>query len=168
LRSVRISVLPCLRLISPFLSRCRVSISNQGSFERVAPAVARGWGLADRPGPGAAIRGAPILQTNNRVAGSKVRDVRQFGPSPTLGELQRTTPWVWLWCERCQHHAPLACAVAVILWGPEASSDRLRAGARCTSCGRKGATIQRPGWAGNHIGFYPFPKALPMEMPKHH
>ncbi len=57
----------------------------------------------------------------------------QFGPRPTLGELQRTTPWIWLWCECCQHHAPLACAVAVILWGPEASSDKLRAGARCTS-----------------------------------
>ena len=40
------------------------------------------------------------------------------------------TPWVWLWCERCQHHAPLACAVAVILWKPDASSDKLRAGAR--------------------------------------
>ena len=53
--------------------------------------------------------------------------------------------------------APLACAVAVILWGPDASSDKLRAGARCTSCGGKGATLQRPGWAGNHIGFYPFP-----------
>jgi hypothetical protein len=36
-----------------------------------------GW---DRPGPGAAIRGAPVLQTN--TAGSKVRDVRQFGPPP--------------------------------------------------------------------------------------
>src|SRR5215831_3400479 len=72
-------------------------------------------------------------------------------------ELQRTTPWVWLWCERCQHHAPLACAVPVILWGPDASSDKLRAGARCTSCGSKGATLQRPGWAGNHIGFCPFP-----------
>jgi hypothetical protein len=46
--------------------------------------------------------------------------MRDFGPRPTLGELQRTTPWVWLWCEHCQHRAPLACAVAVILWGPEA------------------------------------------------
>jgi hypothetical protein len=35
------------------------------------------WGLGDRPGPGAAIRGAPMLQTNNRAAGSKVREVRQ-------------------------------------------------------------------------------------------
>jgi len=83
--------------------------------------------------------------------------MRQFEPRPTLGELQRTTPWVWLWCERCQHHAPLACAVPVILWGPNASTDKLRAGARCTSCGRKGATLQHPGWAGNHIGYYPFP-----------
>jgi hypothetical protein len=33
----------------------------------------------------------------------------------------------------------------------------LRAGARCTSCGSKGATVQRPGWAGNNVGFYPFP-----------
>jgi hypothetical protein len=24
-------------------------------------------------------------------------------------------------------------------------------------CGEKGATLQRPGWAGNHIGFEPFP-----------
>jgi len=43
--------------------------------------------------------------------------MRDLGPRPTLGELQRSTPWVWPWCERCQHHAPLTCAVAVILWG---------------------------------------------------
>jgi hypothetical protein len=36
------------------------------------------------------------------------------GPRPTLGDLQRATPWVWLHCERCQNHAPLACAVAGI------------------------------------------------------
>jgi hypothetical protein len=87
---------------------------------------------------------------------------RAFGRRPTLGELQRTTPWVWLWCERCQHRAPLACAGPVILWGP--SSDKLRAGARCTSCGGKGATLQRPGWTGNHIGFYPFPTEIADQM----
>jgi hypothetical protein len=42
-------------------------------------------------------------------------------------------------------------------WGAEASSDKLRAGARCTSCGGKGSTLQHPGRAGNHIGFCPFP-----------
>jgi hypothetical protein len=79
------------------------------------------------------------------------------GPRPTLADLQRATPWVWLWCERCQHRGPLACAVAVIRWGPSASSDKLRQCTRCTGCGSKGATIQHPGWGGNSIGFLPFP-----------
>src|SRR6516162_6016136 len=26
-------------------------------------------------------------------------DVMERGPTPTLGELQSATPWVWLWCE---------------------------------------------------------------------
>jgi hypothetical protein len=82
---------------------------------------------------------------------------RQLGPRPTLGDLQRATPWVWMWCERCQHHAPLACAVAVIRWGPNTSSDKLRRCARCTACGNKGGTIQHPGWGGNDVGFLPFP-----------
>jgi TRAP-type uncharacterized transport system substrate-binding protein len=32
--------------------------------------------------------------------------------------------------------------------------------ARCTSCGSKGATLQHPGWAGNHVGFCPFPTSI--------
>jgi hypothetical protein len=79
------------------------------------------------------------------------------GRRPTLGDLQRSTPWVWMHCERCQHSAPFACAVAVIRWGAERSSDKLRQCARCTGCGSKGATIQHPGWGGNSIGFLPFP-----------
>jgi hypothetical protein len=75
----------------------------------------------------------------------------------TLGDLHRATPWVWVYCERCPHSSPLACAVAVIRWGPETSSDRLRQCARCTACGNKGATIQHPGWGGADIGFLPFP-----------
>jgi hypothetical protein len=47
--------------------------------------------------------------------------------------------------------------VPVIRWGAGASSDVLRWRARCTACGNKGATIQHPGWAGEHIGFMPFP-----------
>ena len=47
-------------------------------------------------------------------------------PRPTLGDLQRATPWVWLHCEACQHYAPLACAVPVIRWGANTSSDKLR------------------------------------------
>jgi hypothetical protein len=78
----------------------------------------------------------------------------------TLGDLHRATPWLWLNCERCQHHAPLAWAVAVIRWGREASSDVLRERARCTACGHKGATIQHPGWGGEHIGFMTFPTSV--------
>jgi hypothetical protein len=40
----------------------------------------------------------------------------------TLGDLHRATPW--LNCERCQHH--LACSIAVIRRGRDASSDVLR------------------------------------------
>jgi hypothetical protein len=75
----------------------------------------------------------------------------------TLGDLHSVTPWLWLNCERCQHYAPLACAVAVIRWGRNASSDVLRERARCTACGHKGATLQRPSWGGADVGFLPFP-----------
>jgi hypothetical protein len=75
----------------------------------------------------------------------------------TVGDLHRATPWVWVNCEKCPHHAPLACAVPVIRWGANASSDKLRQCARCTACGHKGATIQHPGWGGADIGFLPFP-----------
>ena len=59
------------------------------------------------------------------------------GPRPTLGELQREHPWAWLWCERYQHRAPFAFAAAVIRWGPDVSSDRLRERACCTGCGNR-------------------------------
>jgi len=80
------------------------------------------------------------------------------GAKTTLGDLHRTTPWVWLHCESCQHYSPLACAVPVIRWGANTLSDKLRRYARCTSCGRKGATIQHPGVGGGaDTGFQPFP-----------
>ena len=88
----------------------------------------------------------------------RVTPMRRYtGPRPTLGDLQRATPWVWVYCAKCPHHSPMACAVAVIRWGAETSSDKLRRCAKCTKCGHKGATIQHPGWGGAHIGFLPFP-----------
>jgi hypothetical protein len=88
---------------------------------------------------------------------SRPQHKSRAGPLPTLGELQRAHPWTWLYCERCQHHAPFAFAAAVIRWGANASSDVLRQRARCTVCGSKGATLQHPSWGGNTIGFAPFP-----------
>ena len=78
----------------------------------------------------------------------------------TLGDLHRATPWLWLYCEKCRHSAPIACAVPVIRWGPNTSSDKLRRCARCTACGHKGATLQHPGWGGADVGFLPFPMHL--------
>jgi hypothetical protein len=79
---------------------------------------------------------------------------------PTLGEMQRTPGgWVWVYCEGqgCRHHAAMAVASLVIRWGPETSSDKLRRCARCTACGRKGATLRRASWTDNLLGWQPFP-----------
>jgi hypothetical protein len=43
------------------------------------------------------------------------------------------------WCRRRHGHHPGSIALAA------------------RTAAAKGATLQRPGWAGNHIGFYPFP-----------
>jgi hypothetical protein len=78
---------------------------------------------------------------------------------PTLREIQRDTPWVWVCCEGigCGHMAPMAIAPLLIRWGMDASSDRLRASAWCSSCGRMGAVIQRPSWSVREGEWQPFP-----------
>ena len=43
------------------------------------------------------------------------------------------------------------------LLGAAASSDMLRQRARCTACGKKGATLQHSSWEGEYVGFQPFP-----------
>jgi hypothetical protein len=93
------------------------------------------------------------------IGGSPIGAMKTPRATTALGDLHRATPWLWLNCERCQHHAPLACAVVVIRWRRDASSDVLRQRARCTRCSHKGATIQHPGWGGADIGFLPFPAA---------
>jgi hypothetical protein len=78
----------------------------------------------------------------------------------TLGEMQQTPGgWCWLYCNdlTCNHSAPVAIAPFVIRWGPDASSDVLRRSARCSKCGRKGATTVRASWVDTEIGFQPFP-----------
>jgi Transposase len=61
-------------------------------------------------------------------------------------------------CVETRHmRAVLKAQINKIRWGVDASSDRLRQRARCSSCGNNGATIQHPGWGGNDVGFLPFP-----------
>jgi hypothetical protein len=76
---------------------------------------------------------------------------------PTLAELREHSAWTWVYCERCQHHAPVAFVPLMIRWGANVSSDKLRACARCNVCGHKGATLQHPGWVDTVVGFQPFP-----------
>ena len=77
--------------------------------------------------------------------------------APTLARLRRSTPLVWVHCERCQHHAPAALVPFMIRWGAEASTDLLRRSARCSRCGGKGATVQLPGWGGLREPVKPWP-----------
>ena len=81
---------------------------------------------------------------------------------PTLAELRKSSSWVWVYCEKCLHHTPVAFVPLMIRWGANASSDKLRRCVRCTACGHKGATLQHPGWAGAQIGFQPFPSPAPL------
>jgi len=83
---------------------------------------------------------------------------RSVPPVPTLGQIHRGTPWLWLNCPACRHHRPVAIAPFVIRWGSEVSSDVLRRSARCSLCGHKGATLTHPSWAGLQVGFAPFPR----------
>jgi hypothetical protein len=89
------------------------------------------------------------------------------GQVPTLAQLQRSAPgkWCWIYCDAygCLHHAPMAIAPLIILWGPNASSDMLRRSARYSKCGAKGATLMLPSWVSTTVGFAPFPvKSVPL------
>ena len=78
-----------------------------------------------------AVTSQPIINFWSGPRGwSTVKEL--IGSRPTLGDLHRATPWVWVYCEACPHYSPLACAVAVIRLGADASSDMLRQCARCT------------------------------------
>jgi len=79
---------------------------------------------------------------------------------PTLGALLHQPYWLWLRCS-CGHRVPVAIVPFVIRWGADASSDILRKHARCTVCGRRGASLQHPSWGDAETGWEAFPMAQP-------
>ncbi|CAN5482757.1 hypothetical protein BH10PSE7_BH10PSE7_15680 [soil metagenome] len=87
------------------------------------------------------------------------------GPMPTLAQTQAIEgKWVWAYCDGrlpggdvCGHKAPLAVAPFVIRWGPDVPNDVLRQNLRCSKCGRRGATIQRPSWSARTDSWQVFP-----------
>jgi hypothetical protein len=70
--------------------------------------------------------------------------MRQAITPPTLEEMRRSVPWLWVHCanSQCRHTVPMALTSLIIRWGADASSDVLRQSARCTKCWHKGATLQ--------------------------
>ena len=85
---------------------------------------------------------------------------RDQPPPPTLGQIQREACWLWICCADplyCMHRRAVAVAPFVIRYGPDTSSDVLRKCARCTACGRLGATLQHPSWIDRETGFGPLP-----------
>jgi len=59
--------------------------------------------------------------------------------------------------KKWHHHAPTAFAPFGHSVVADTSSDKLRRCARCTKCGTEGATLKRPSWMAEQIGFAPFP-----------
>jgi hypothetical protein len=51
----------------------------------------------------------------------------------------------------------MALAPLIIRWSGAASTDLLRAHARCTRCGQKGATLQHPSWVDTGTEWASFP-----------
>jgi hypothetical protein len=76
---------------------------------------------------------------------------------PTLGDMQRSMPWIWLSCDglNCSHTRSIAVAPFVIRYGADTSSNVLRRRARCIACGHLGAMTMHPGVSGLLIN--PFP-----------
>jgi hypothetical protein len=72
---------------------------------------------------------------------------------PTLEQLRKDAVWLWVNCTNadCLHRAPLALTPLIIRWGSDACSDMLHRSVRCARCGRRGATLTMPSWAGRHV-----------------
>jgi hypothetical protein len=80
-------------------------------------------------------------------------------PIPTLGQLRQHISWAWLHCDNiaCRHRRPIALTPLIIRWTAAMSSERLRKAARCTRCGRRGASLQHPSWVDMAREWAPFP-----------
>lgn len=79
-------------------------------------------------------------------------------PIPTLGQLARSTPWMYIRCaaQGCYHSVSVRLAPLIERYGADASSDVIRNNARCKKCGHKGATLGHPSYNGANE-LTPFP-----------
>jgi hypothetical protein len=89
----------------------------------------------------------PDLVASLRAA--EARQARRCRTHPTSRrqhwkEMRQAPPWLRVRCrnEQCMHHAPMAIAPLIIRWGADASSNRLRANARCVKCRMRGGDLK--------------------------
>lgn len=64
---------------------------------------------------------------------------------------------MWVYCNACGRGVATALAPLIIRFGPDASGDVIRKGARCQACGGKGAMLMHPSWVNTIVGWDPFP-----------
>jgi len=85
------------------------------------------------------------------------RNRQQPGQPPTLAQMAAQVHWWWLVCNHCRHEVAFDLLPLIARWGPDESSDRLRASAKCSKCGHRGARTIMPSWAGADVGWPKFP-----------
>ncbi len=71
---------------------------------------------------------------------------REPGPRPTIGDLNATNDWLWLYCDTtgCRHFTAIPLVPLLIRWGASAPSDLLRTRFRCSRCGLMNTSIRSP------------------------
>lgn len=79
------------------------------------------------------------------------------GPIPTLRQTRKVSPWLWLHCPKCRHYRAVTLVRYMIVWGIDASTDRLRERSVCSCCRHRGALTYMPAFVDTVIGFAPFP-----------
>lgn len=81
------------------------------------------------------------------------------GPVPTLLDLHRTHRWLWLRCRAtgCYHSRAVTLVRFMIVWRPDASSERLRRLSRCSRCGALGAQTFMPSFVDAVVGYQAWP-----------
>jgi hypothetical protein len=89
------------------------------------------------------------------------RDRNREPPQPptTLGNLAKSTPWMWVSCGNsdCHRSVPLSLTPYVIRVGPDITFEEFKRRLTCTRCGHRGAILTQRSWKGSVIEWSPWP-----------
>ena len=93
----------------------------------------------------------------NRAARRRWSEEARRAKPATLAAIRIEHDWLWIYCETafCHHSAAVPLVPLIIRWGPNAPSTHLRTCFRCTHCGGRVTSIQRPSWGDLDVKFSP-------------